>query len=49
MSLIVVFIVEPETISEEEFMDIMKNHIDLFDVSDNYPTQTTSYITREVK
>ncbi|MGE7869288.1 hypothetical protein ACQKNO_24490 [Bacillus paramycoides] len=42
-------IVEPEEISEEEFMDIMRNHIDLFDDSDNYPTQSTSYITREVE
>ncbi|PGK15251.1 hypothetical protein CN895_07840 [Bacillus cereus] len=41
--------VEPVEISKEEFMDIMGNHLDLFDVSDNYPTQTTSYITREVK
>ncbi|PFM65440.1 hypothetical protein COJ48_06215 [Bacillus cereus] len=42
-------IFEPEMISEEEFMDIMKTHIDLFDVSDNYPAQNTSYFTREVK
>lgn len=41
--------VEPVEISKEEFMDIMRKHLDLFDVSDNYPTQTTSYITREVK
>ncbi|PGZ34579.1 hypothetical protein COE50_06120 [Bacillus anthracis] len=41
--------VEPKCVSEEEFMDIMKNHIDLFDCSDNYPTQSCSYFTQEVK
>ncbi|MBU4643040.1 hypothetical protein [Bacillus toyonensis] len=41
-------VVNPEEISKGEFMDIMKTHIDLFDVSDNHPTQSTSYITREV-
>lgn len=41
--------VEPVEISKEEFMDIIRNHLDLFDGSDNYPAQTTSYITREVK
>lgn len=35
-------------ISEEEFMDIMRNHKDLFDNIDNYPAQTVSYITQEV-
>ncbi|PFR33450.1 hypothetical protein COK29_34070, partial [Bacillus cereus] len=41
--------VEPKCVPEEEFMDIMKNHIHLFDCSDNYPTQSCSYFTQEVK
>lgn len=35
-------------ISEEEFMDIMRNHKELFDNIDNYPAQTISYIAQEV-
>lgn len=41
-------IVETKLISEKEFIDIMRNHMALFDNSDNYPTQTTSYITKEI-
>lgn len=43
------FSVDSKEISKEEFMDIMRKHLDFFDVKDNYPAQTTSYITREVK
>lgn len=35
-------------ILEKEFIDIMKNNIDLFDNSDNHSAQTTSYFTQEV-
>lgn len=41
-------ILEPEIITETEFMDIMKNNKDTFDNSDNYSAQTTSYFTQEV-
>ncbi|MFP3414331.1 hypothetical protein SB773_22520 [Bacillus sp. SIMBA_074] len=40
-------ILEPKEISEDEFMDIMKNNMDLFDNVDNYPAQSISYFTRE--
>uniref|UniRef100_UPI003F496215 hypothetical protein n=1 Tax=Bacillus multifaciens TaxID=3068506 RepID=UPI003F496215 len=40
-------ILEPKKISEDEFMDIMKNNIDLFDNIDNYPAQSCSYFTQE--
>jgi len=42
-------ILEPKLISRDEFMDIMKNNIDLFDNRDNYPAQSTSYFTQEQK
>lgn len=38
----------PTEISDDEFMDIMRNHKDEFDNIDNYPTQTVSYFTKEV-
>lgn len=38
----------PENISEDDFMDIMKNHMELFDIRDNLPAQSTSYFTQEV-
>jgi hypothetical protein len=41
-------ILEPETITEEEFFDIMKNNIDTFDNSDNRSAQSTSYFTKEI-
>ncbi|WP_309566482.1 hypothetical protein [Bacillus thuringiensis] len=41
--------VESENVSEEEFMNIMKKHIDQFDSSDNYPAQSCAYFTQEVK
>lgn len=40
---------EPTFIDKDEFMDIMKNNTELFDNSDNKPTQTTTYFTEEVK
>ncbi|WP_255287363.1 hypothetical protein [Bacillus pseudomycoides] len=40
-------ILEPKLISGDEFMDIMKNNIDLFDNSDNNLAQSTSYFTQE--
>ncbi|PDY14147.1 hypothetical protein COO16_04075 [Bacillus pseudomycoides] len=42
-------ILEPELITEAEFMDIMKNNIDTFDNSDNRSAQTTSYFTQEIE
>jgi hypothetical protein len=39
---------EPTEISEAEFMDILKNNIALFDISNNHPAQTTSYFTKEM-
>lgn len=39
---------EPEIIKKEEFIDIISNNLELFDVSDNKPAQSTSYITEEV-
>ncbi|PEK58834.1 hypothetical protein CN593_29310 [Bacillus pseudomycoides] len=41
-------ILEPKIISHDEFMDIIKNNIDLFDNPDNYPAQSTAYFTQEV-
>ncbi|PAF27355.1 hypothetical protein CHH61_03795 [Shouchella clausii] len=40
---------EPEKITETEFMDIMKNNKDAFDNSDNHSAQTTSYFTQEIE
>ncbi|OBZ15835.1 hypothetical protein A8L34_27695 [Bacillus sp. FJAT-27264] len=40
-------ILEPKFISESEFMDIMKNNINAFNISDNYSAQSTSYFTQE--
>lgn len=42
-------ILEPEWITEAEFMDIMRNNIDTFDNSDNCSAQTTSYFTQEIE
>ncbi|PEM69336.1 hypothetical protein [Bacillus pseudomycoides] len=42
-------ILEPELITEAEFMDIMKSNIDTFDNIDNRSAQTTSYFTQEIK
>lgn len=39
---------EPVQIEEKEFNDIMLKNLDLFNVSDNKPAQSTSYITEEV-
>ncbi|WEA41794.1 hypothetical protein [Lysinibacillus fusiformis] len=41
-------VLNPENISEDDFMDIMKNNMVLFDFSDNYPAQTSKFITQEV-
>ncbi|MBE7106122.1 hypothetical protein FT637_24875 [Bacillus cereus] len=42
--------IDGQCISTEEFMDIMKNNIDQFDISDNYPVESNcSYFTQEVK
>ncbi|MCQ4021730.1 MULTISPECIES: hypothetical protein [unclassified Ruminococcus] len=38
-----------EDISKEQFEEIFRKHIDLFDNSNNYPAQFTSYGTEEVK
>lgn len=41
--------VEEIDIEENEFMDIMEHHLNLFDNSDNYPTQNTSFFAEEIK
>ncbi|MGU8438673.1 hypothetical protein ACV3OB_15135 [Clostridium perfringens] len=41
-------ILEPENIDREEFNDIMLNNLELFDVTDNKPAQSCSYIAVEV-
>ncbi|EGT0690871.1 hypothetical protein GW986_14040 [Clostridium perfringens] len=41
-------ILEPVQIEEKEFNDIMLNNLDLFDVTDNKPAQSTTYIAEEV-
>lgn len=41
-------ILEPENIDREEFNDIMLNNLDLFDVTDNKPAQSCSYIAVEI-
>ncbi|MBO3392324.1 hypothetical protein QTH81_15905 [Clostridium perfringens] len=43
-----IFISEQILIDEKEFVDIMKKNLDLFDVSDNKPAQSCSYIAVEV-
>ena len=43
------YFVEAVYIEEKEFMDIMRNHLALFDNSDNYPTQNTSFFSEEIK
>ncbi|WP_283690475.1 hypothetical protein [Clostridium perfringens] len=43
------FILEPVQIEDKEFNDIMLNNLDLFDVTDNKPAQSTSYIAQEIK
>lgn len=40
---------EPELISESEFMDIMRSNLDNFDNSNNRSAQTTSYFTQELE
>lgn len=42
-------IFEAIQIEEQEFNDIMLNNLELFDVTDNKPAQSTSYIAEEVK
>ncbi|MBY0756306.1 hypothetical protein K5V21_12695 [Clostridium sardiniense] len=41
-------ILEPIQIDENEFNDIILNNLELFNVTDNKPAQSTSYITEEV-
>lgn len=41
-------IFEPENIEREEFNDIMLNNLERFDVTDNKPAQSCSYIAIEV-
>lgn len=41
-------ILEPETIDKEEFFEIIRGNISLFDNLDNYPTQNCSYMIFEV-
>ena len=41
-------ILEPENIDREEFNDIMLNNLERFDVTDNKPAQSCSYIAVEV-
>ncbi len=41
-------ILEPENIDREEFNDIMLNNLELFDVTDNKPAQSCSYIAVEI-
>lgn len=43
------FIAEGVQIEDKEFNDIMLNNLDLFDVIDNKPAQSTSYTVEEVK
>lgn len=42
-------ILEATEIDRNEFIDIMENHLDLFDTTDNKPAQSTSYVTEEIK
>lgn len=42
-------ILEPEKITETEFMDIMKNNKDIFDNIDNQSAQNTTFFTQEVE
>ena len=37
-------ILEPENIDREEFNDILLNNLELFDVTDNKPAKSCSYI-----
>ena len=41
-------ILEPENIDREEFNDILLNNLELFDVTDNKPAQSCSYIAVEI-
>ena len=41
-------ILKPENIDKEEFNDIMLNNLERFDVTDNKPAQSCSYIAVEV-
>ncbi|MED4700533.1 hypothetical protein P9436_15840 [Lysinibacillus capsici] len=41
-------VLNPEDVSEVEFMELMKNNMELFDIRDNYPAQTTSFFTQEI-
>ncbi|WP_283697852.1 hypothetical protein [Clostridium perfringens] len=41
-------ILEPENVDREEFNDIMLNNLERFDVTDNKPAQSCSYIAVEV-
>lgn len=38
----------PKNISEDEFLEIMKNNMELFDIRDNLPAQTTTFFTQEI-
>lgn len=42
-------IFEPVQIEEKEFIDIMLSNLELFDVTDNKPAQSTCYMAEEVK
>ena len=42
-------ILEPVIIEKNEFDDIISNNLELFDVTNNKPAQSTSYIAEEVK
>jgi|APAga8741244001_1050109.scaffolds.fasta_scaffold35210_1 hypothetical protein len=42
-------ILEPEKISENEFMDIMKNNKDTFDNIDNQSAQNTTFFYQEIE
>ena len=39
---------EPTAISKDDFMDITKNNIEIFNNPDNYQAQSTAYFTQEV-
>lgn len=43
------FVLEPEFITRDEFIDIIKNNIDFFDISTNNPAQSTCYFANELK
>lgn len=41
-------VLESKDISEVEFMELMKNNMELFDNRNNYPAQTTLFFTQEI-